>query len=116
MKKIGNGSFLVEKPVAIVNTACIVGPKEKAGPLAGYFDKCQDDEFWGEETWEKAESKFVKETANLAINKSGIPVKDIDFCFAGDLINQCISSSFGLRDLNIPFFRNIWSLLYFRRS
>ena len=24
--------------------------------------------------------------------------------FAGDLLNQCISSSFGLRDLNIPFF------------
>ena len=24
--------------------------------------------------------------------------------FAGDLLNQCISSSFGLRELNIPFF------------
>ena len=36
--------------------------------------------------------------------KSGIPATEIDYCFAGDLLNQCISSSFGLRELNIPFF------------
>ena len=104
MKKIGNQSYELQTPVTVLSTACIVGPKEKDGPLNKYFDKCIDDEFWGEESWEKAESKFVKETSNLAINKSGIAVKNIDFCFAGDLINQCISSSFGLRDLNIPFF------------
>lgn len=104
MKKIGTQSYMLDTPVAIVNTASIVGPKEKDGPLNKYFDKCLDDEFWGEETWEKAESKLIKETSNLVINKSGIPVSDFDFCFAGDLINQCISSSFGLRDLNIPFF------------
>ena len=104
MKKIGNQSYNLENNVSILNTACIVGPKEKDGPLAKFFDKCIDDEFWGEESWEKAESKFIKETSELVINKAGIAVKDIDFCFAGDLINQCISSSFGLRDLNIPFF------------
>ena len=104
VKKIGNQSYQLENNVSILNTACIVGPKEKDGPLAKYFDKCIDDEFWGEESWEKAESKFVKETAELAINKAGLAVKEIDMCFAGDLINQCISSSFGLRDLNIPFF------------
>jgi len=104
MKKIGTQSYQLEHNVSILETACIVGPKEKDGPLASYFDKCIEDEFWGEETWEKAESKFVKETAELVIHKSGLAVKDIDMCFAGDLINQCISSSFGLRDLNIPFF------------
>ena len=104
MKKLGTQSYQLENNVSILETACIVGPKEKDGPLAKYFDKCIDDEFWGEESWEKAESKFVKETAELVINKSGLAVKDVDMCFAGDLINQCISSSFGLRDLNIPFF------------
>ncbi len=104
MKKVGKQSYIVENPVAIVNTATIVGPKEKEGPLNKYFDKCIEDEFWGEKTWEKAESKFVKETSNLVITKSGISANQIDFCFAGDLINQCISSSFGLRDLSIPFF------------
>lgn len=104
MKKVGNQTYNLENNVSILNTACIVGPKEKDGPLAKYFDKCIDDELWGEDSWEKAESKFIKETTEMVINKSGIATKDIDFCFAGDLINQCISSSFGLRDLNIPFF------------
>lgn len=104
MKKTGKQSYILEKPVAIVNTACIVGPKEKEGPMHQYFDMCLEDEFWGEKTWEKAESKFIKETVNTAINKSGIAMQDIDFCFAGDLLNQCISSSFGLRECNVPFF------------
>ncbi len=41
--------------------------------MAKYFDKCLDDEFWGEKTWEKAESKIIKETVNMAISKSQIP-------------------------------------------
>ena len=84
-------------------TASIVGPKEADGPLASYFDNCLEDEFWGEKSWEKAESKIIKETVNAVISKSGIPSDKIDYCFAGDLLNQCISSSFGLRELNIPF-------------
>ena len=104
MKKIGNQSYMLEKPVAILNAATIVGPKEKDGPLNKYFDMCVEDEFWGEKSWEKAESKFIKETANTVISKSNIASSDLDFCFAGDLLNQCISSSFGLRDSNIPYF------------
>lgn len=78
--------------------------KKRGGPLAKYFDQTLDDEFWGEKTWEKAESKIIKETVNTVISKSGIPANEIDFMFAGDLLNQCISSSFGLRELSIPFF------------
>lgn len=77
--------------------------KKQIGPLARYFDKCLEDEFWGEKTWEKAESKIIKEVTNLAVAKSNIKIQDIDFCFAGDLLNQCISSSFGLREVNVPF-------------
>ena len=104
MKKIGKQTIKFENPVNILNTACIVGPKESDGPLAKYFDKCLEDEFWGESTWEKAESKIIKETVNTAIAKSNISQDKIDFCFAGDLLNQCISSSFGLRELNVPFY------------
>ncbi len=103
MEKIGNQTIKFNSPPTILNTASIVGPKESQGPLSKYFDKCLEDEFWGEETWEKAESKIIKETVNTVISKSGIPTNDIDYCFAGDLLNQCISSSFGLRELNIPF-------------
>ena len=104
MKKLGKQTIQFDIPITIVETASIVGPKESNGPLATYFDKCLDNEFWNEKTWEKAESKIIKETTNMAIAKSNIPVQDIDFCFAGDLLNQCISSSFGLKDINIPYF------------
>ena len=103
MKKIGIQSYILENPITIFSVASIVGPKEKSGPLSSYFDQCLDDEFWGEKSWESAESKIVKETVNMAISKSGLPIKDIDFCFAGDLLNQCIASSFGLREINTPF-------------
>ena len=103
MEKLGKQTIKFNTPPSIISTACIVGPKEAEGPLAKYFDQCLDDEFWGEKTWEKAESKIIKETVNTVISKSELPSSNIDYCFAGDLLNQCISSSFGLRDLNIPF-------------
>lgn len=104
MQKIGKQTIKFDTPPTILQTASIVGPKEADGPLASDFDQCLDDEFWGEKSWEKAESKIIKETVNMVIAKSGIPSEQIDYCFAGDLLNQCISSSFGLRELNIPFF------------
>ena len=82
----------------------MLGQKNLNGPLAKYFDQTLDDEFWGEKTWEKAESKIIKETVNTVISKSGVAANEIDCMFAGDLLNQCISSSFGLRELSIPLF------------
>ena len=116
MTKIGLQTIKFYSAPYILETSSIVGPKEAEGPLAKYFDQCLEDEFWGEKTWEKAESKIIKENVNALVAKSGIASTDIDYCFAGDLLNQCISSSFGLRETNIPFFRNIWSLFYFCRG
>ena len=104
MKKIGKNTFKLDNLISIVSTASIVGPKESNGPLKDYFDKCIEDEFWGEKSWEKAESKFIKETAHTALDKSGIAATNIDCIFSGDLLNQCISSTFGMRDSNIPFY------------
>ena len=104
MKKLGAQTIQFDNPITITSTASIVGPKEAGSPMAKYFDKCLEDEFWQEKTWEKAESKIIKETVNMSIVKSGIPADKIDYCFAGDLLNQCISSSFGLRELSIPFY------------
>ena len=104
MRHIGTQTIMFDNPPTILETSSIVGPKEAQGPLAKYFDQCLEDEFWGEKSWEKAESKIIKENVNSVISKSGIPATQIDYCFAGDLLNQCISSSFGLRELNMPFF------------
>ena len=104
MEKLGKQTIKFNAPPAILECSSIVGPKEAQGPLAKYFDQTLDDEFWGEKTWEKAESKIIKETVNSVISKSNICANEIDCIFAGDLLNQCISSNFGLRDLSIPFF------------
>ena len=104
LQKIGKQTIKFDNPPTILECASIVGPKESKGPLAKYFDQTLEDEFWGEKTWEKAESKIIKETVNTVIHKSGISSDKIDCCFAGDLLNQCISSSFGLREINLPFF------------
>lgn len=104
MKKLGSQTLQFDNPITILSAASIVGPKEADGPMAKYFDKCLEDEFWQEKTWEKAESKIIKETVNMSIVKSGVAPNNIDYCFAGDLLNQCISSSFGLRELGVPFY------------
>ena len=103
MEKLGKQTIKFNTPPTITDCNSIVGPKEAQGPLCKYFDQTLEDEFWGEKSWEKAESKIIKENVNALVTKSGISATDIDCIFAGDLLNQCISSSFGLRDCNIPF-------------
>ena len=76
MNKLGKQTIKFDAPPTITEVASIVGPKEAQGPLAKYFDKCLDDEFWGEKSWEKAESKIIKETVNMVIAKSNIPSSD----------------------------------------
>jgi len=103
LQKIGKQTIKFDTPPTIAECSSIVGPKESNGPLSKYFDQTLEDEFWGEKTWEKAESKIIKENVNTLISKSGVSSTNIDMVIAGDLLNQCISSSFGLRDSNIPY-------------
>lgn len=103
-KKLGKQTVRLGKPPSIVSAAAIVGPKEGKGPLASYFDEAVDDEAWGEKSWEKAESKLVRETFSKIVGKAGKSPSDVDFVIAGDLLNQCIAASFGLRESGVPFF------------
>lgn len=93
---------LPNKPV-IIETASIVGVKEGEGPLSSYFDRVLTDDTLGEKSWEKSESSLQRETAYLAINKSGFMQDDIDYVLAGDLLNQCAGAHYSVRDLDIPF-------------
>lgn len=63
-----------------------------------------DDEFWGENSWEKAESKFMREVLAKVTAKASLAMDALDFVIAGDLLNQCIAASFGIRESNLPFF------------
>lgn len=102
MKKKGNQSWIFNN-ISIISTGAIVGPKEGEGPLSSYFDLILEDNLAGEESWEKAESRIVKDTMELAIKKAELNVKDIDFVVSGDLLNQSIGSTFGVKSLNIPY-------------
>lgn len=103
IKKIGSYTIEFENMPAIVGFGSVAGKKESEGPLKDCFDKIFYDAHAGQESWEKAESIFQKEAVAIALGKAEKSPKDIDYIFAGDLLNQCISSSFGLRDYNIPY-------------
>lgn len=103
-KKVGKHTTQFQNPPAINATASIVGPKEGKGPLANFFDQAVEDEFWGEKSWEKAESKFMRETLAKLTTKASIAISGLDYIIAGDLLNQCIAASFGVRESNVPFF------------
>lgn len=104
VKKIGTQTIKLMNPPSILETATITGSKEGEGPLGQYFDVVLSDDLYGEESWEKAESKMTRETVKLAINKANLHPDNIDYMFSGDLLNQIISSSFAARELQIPFF------------
>ena len=102
-KRLGSQTIKLSSPPSIISAYSIVGPKEGEGPLGKYFDTIIEDEFWGEQTWEKSETKIARECVANCISKVKLSYEDINYLLAGDLINQCTPSSFGNRDTNIPF-------------
>lgn len=103
-EKLSGNTFKLTTSPSIISFASVVGKKEGEGPLAEYFDEIYTDTTLGEETWEKAESQLQKYSVSAALGKANLTPKDIDLLFSGDLLNQCIGSSFGLRELGIPFY------------
>jgi stage V sporulation protein AD len=101
--RVGKYTIQLQTNPAIIGFASVVGKKESEGPFGQYYDQCHTDTTLGESSWEKAESRLQNEAVHLALNKAGLKSSDIDCILAGDLLNQCISSTFGLRNLNIPF-------------
>ncbi|MGG7077988.1 stage V sporulation protein AD [Clostridium sardiniense] len=104
IKKVGGQTVKLEHPPRIISAFSIVGPKEGEGPLKEYFDEVLSDETCGKETYEKAESEMMYTAITQSIKRASLKETDIDYMFAGDLLNQIISSGFAARDLNIPFF------------
>lgn len=102
-KKIGKFTVKFENSPRIISSAGVCGKKEAQGPLKNEFDKIFEDTTMGESSWEKAESKLQAEAVNIALEKANLGTEDINYIFAGDLLNQCMSSAFGLRGLGIPF-------------
>ncbi len=103
MKRIGERTLEFEHPPVILSHAAIGGKKEAQGPLGADFDQTFQDTSLNMESWEKAEAQLQKEAVTTALSKAGLKSGEVDMIFAGDLLNQCISSTFGLLDFQIPF-------------
>lgn len=99
----GKNTIFMDKPPHLLSWAAVGAKLEGQGPHGKSFDLISDDSYFGESSWEKAESKMQKEAVTRAIQKAGLVPTDIQVLFAGDLLNQCISSTYGLRDFAIPF-------------
>ena len=102
-KHCGRQSVRFDTHPSVRSCAAVGGKKEQEGPLAADFDLLSEDTRFGKESWEQAEREMQRLALEKAERKGGLSHADLDAVFAGDLLNQCISSSFTLRDTGIPF-------------
>ena len=100
--KLGRHTFRPGQPVYIAAWASVAGKKEAEGPLGHGFDIKSMDTKFGEKTWEQAEKKMQQLALERLLYKSKLQKGDLDVVFSGDLLNQCIGSSFTLRNTGIP--------------
>ncbi|MEE0931007.1 MAG: stage V sporulation protein AD [Acutalibacteraceae bacterium] len=103
MNRVGKYTIEFQNTPAIAGFGSVAGKKESEGPLKDYFHKIEYDTKLGCDTWEQAESRLQTEAIKTALEKSQINGEDIQIAFGGDLLNQCISTSYCIRDFNIPF-------------
>ena len=103
-KRIGAQTVRLSHPPRVESFANVGAKMEGQGPLADRFDELSEDSFFGEKTWEKGESVMQKRAFSRALEKGNLRPRDIDMVFAGDLLNQCIGTSFALRELGVPLY------------
>lgn len=101
---VGKQSISFEKAPYIISSASVAGKKEGEGPLGKMFDVVEEENLFGEDTWEAAESAMQKEACLLALGKAHMKPEDIRFLYGGDLLRQGVATSMGVEELNIPMF------------
>lgn len=100
--KRGRQSFTLSEAPVITHWASVAGKREAEGPLANTFDiKCRDT-YFGQKTWEQAEKHMQQQALRKLLQKAELTPQEVDLVFSGDLLNQCIGSSFTLRNTGIP--------------
>ena len=100
----GKQSLKFAEAPYIISSASIVGKKEGEGPLGNCFDVVGEDDKFGQNTWEEAESTLQKEAFSMAVGKAWLKTEEIRYLFSGDLLGQNIATSFGLMDYQVPLF------------
>ena len=99
-----NRVISLSSPPSVRSFASVGGKLEGQGPLGAAFDEISQDSFFGQKTWEQGESQMQCRVLRQALDKADLSPEDLDCILAGDLLNQCIGSSFAMREFSIPFF------------
>lgn len=100
--RVGKQSFKLPGKPVIKSWASVAGKKESQGPLAKEFDLISQDSYFGQKTWEQGEKQLQLLALEMLLKKAGITQDQIGVVCSGDLLNQCIGSSFPLRNKQIP--------------
>lgn len=103
MKHIGKQTVRFERPVCIACGAAVGGRKEADGPLKERFDELCKDSYFGQKSWEAAESAMLRRCFDLLCEKSKTPPDALQYLLTGDLQSQCTGSAFALRDAGVPY-------------
>ena len=98
-----DGTILFEQQPRIVSFASVVGKKEAQGPLRADFDRIIYDSYVGQDSFEKGESELIRTALSIALSKAELTPQDIGIAFCGDLLNQCVASSFAVNGMPIPY-------------
>ncbi len=104
MKKIKKQSVVINSNVSIYSGGSIVGKKEIEGPIGTYFDQHDTDSYFGEDSWERAETKLLRSAMEIALKNADMTIDDIDYILSGDLLNQSMSSTFAIKSFEVPYF------------
>ncbi len=102
-KRQGRYTLILDEKPSIESFSSVAGKKEREGPLGRLFDITTDDTTFKKDSWEKAESQMLKECITKTLEKGQLSSEQIDYILAGDLLNQCVTSSYANREINIPF-------------
>lgn len=100
----GKQSLSFTRAPHIISSGSVGGSKEAEGPLGKKIDIINQDDLFGEKTWEAAESKMQKEACNIALGKVHLEPDTIRYLFGGDLLRQGIATTMGTESLQIPMF------------
>jgi stage V sporulation protein AD len=100
----GHQSWVFNNRPMIAATGVSGGPFEANGNLANDFDILHEDLWMGMDSYEKAHRVLIEESIKTALEKANVQKEQVQFLFAGDLINQITPSSFAAKTMQVPYF------------
>ncbi len=104
LERRGKQTWHFDQPVYIQGAGTAVGPEELKGPLGSCFDVSYDNLYAGQENWELAERQLMQDAVEVALKEAEKKSEEMDYFFAGDLLNQIVTSNYYAREVDIPYF------------